>query len=213
MKKVLKTVLILFLSIAVILGALALWQWENVKVIFMTINHSQEEIDALVLENEQKTAQLLKKFTDTELQNLTDEEIEKLSKGEMTEEEALKIINKNKSADKIDDIISRVYVLRAEYIGALSALESEALGAKKSIPKEQKTISKKLELIDYYTGRAAELEKQCDAKMEALISELEAELQKSGRDMSLISEVRSAYQGEKSAKKSQLLAKYNKYLK
>ena len=49
--------------------------------------------------------------------------------------------------------------------------------------------------------------------MDALILELEAELKRLGEDTSIISEVRSVYDAEKKLKKSQLLAKYKKYLK
>jgi len=213
MKKVFKTVLILLLALILLFAAVSVWQWDNVKVIFTAINHTQEEIDALVKESESKTDRILSKLSESELNNLSDEDKAKLISGEITEDEALAIIRGSNDNSKVDDIISRMYVLRSEYLGALSSLEAEARGAGKSIPKKQRTISKKLELMETYTGRAAALESQCNAKMESLISELEAELKRTGGDMSLISEVRSAYEAEKAAKKSQLLGKYGKYLK
>ncbi|MBR2500199.1 MAG: hypothetical protein IKB60_03880 [Clostridia bacterium] len=67
--------------------------------------------------------------------------------------------------------------------------------------------------IEAYTGRAVALEQQCDAEMENIIKEIEAELKKTSSGTELISEIRALYASEKEIKKSQLLSKYSKYFK
>lgn len=264
MKKFLKILLIVILIIAVAVGAFAVWQWDNIKAVITSATHTQEEIDALVAENEEEINKILSELTESKFYPLTDEQRQMLMNGEISEEEALYIIKngalsenisaeppaqdgkagaspeqndagsaskgndktkseatdtkngKSKSAvadtSKVDDIVSRIYLTRAEYVNALSSLEAEAKSTAGSIPNKERTISRKLDLIDLYTGRAVALEGQCDSKMESLIGELSAELKASGSNMEIISQVRSVYATEKELKKSQLLSKYGKYL-
>ena len=197
MRKVIKTVLMVLLILIVLLGALTMWQWNNIKALFMSINYSTEEIDALSKENEKKISTVLKEITEADTPKIEEEN---------TSEE--------KKADKrkIDDIIAKIYKLREEYVSELSMLEKEARATIKSVPKKERTATKKLELIELYTGKAAKLEKQCDAKMESLISQIKAELNGRSDNARLISEIRSLYSSEKELKKSQLLNKYKKYL-
>ena len=197
MKKVLKIVLVVLLILVAVLGALTIWQWNNIRALFMSINYSTEEIDALSKENEEKISAVMGELTKAE----ADE-----AKEENTSEE------KEADKGKIDAIIAQIYKLRSEYVNALSALEAETKAAVKSVPKEQRTATRKLELIELYTGKAAKLEKQCDAKMESLISQIKAELKGNSDSSRLISEIRSLYSSEKELKKSQLLNKYKKYL-
>jgi len=238
MKKGLKITLIVFVVIAVVLGALAVWQWSNIKAVFMSFKYSSEEINALVAENEEETDRILKKITTSDMRHLTDEELSRLQSGELSEESALDLIkgcsesdnadgeksegksgktsdvnySAKASGSKIDDIIARIYLLRAEYVGALAGLESEAASYVRSIPSKEWNVSKKLEVVDTFTGRAAALEVQCDARMNSLIRELEAELRRTGGNVGIISEVESVYAAEKELKKSQFLSKYGKYL-
>lgn len=221
MKKTWKVLVIVLLILAIITGALVVWQWNNVKVFFTALQYSADEIDTLITENEGKLDSILNDLSEGDMRGLSDEERDMLLNGELSEEEAISLIQKHKEENatapkdtgRVDEIISRIYLLRSEYVGALSGLEAEAKAAAKKIPKAERTISKKLALIEAYTGRGAALEKQCDAKMENLIQELKAELQKTGGNTSIISEIRSTYASEKRLKKSQLFGKYSKHLK
>ncbi len=229
MKKVLKIILIAVLCIVVIVGSLAIWQWNNIKALFLSLNYSAEEIDTLYIENEQKINSILSDFTQGEMRGLSEEEKAQLLTGELTSEQALEIIknvskpktdesvsensNSKKYSDELYNLIAQIYLLRDEYTNELTKLESEAISVKHNMSKEQKTIPNKLKYIELYTGKAVALEKQCDAKMESIIKKIETELKNTGNDTALISQIRALYASEKEIKKSQLLNKYSKYLK
>ncbi len=218
MKKVLKTLAIILLIFAIVLASLVVWQWGNIKVLLTSVRYATETIDTMVAENKEHINQVLNELTDVNMRELNDEEREKLLSGELSEEEAVKVImnmpeGQQQSDDKVDDIISRIYLLRAEYISRLSTLEKDARAKGKAALKQKISISERLSLIETYTGKAAALEKECDARMKSLIKELENELKRLGKDTGIVSDVREYYEVEKKLKKSQLLSKYSKYLK
>ena len=95
-------------------------------------------------------------------------------------------------------------MLRASYTGKIDGLVGQALSdyrAKKGT---------KSALISRYVSMGYALEGECDAQMEALLSELQTELKRTGEDSSLIGKIRSAYQTEKSLKKASIIEKSQK---
>ncbi len=218
MKKILKTLAVILLVIGILLTLLLVWQWGNIKVVFTSFRHSTETIDTMVVQNEEHINQVLNELADGNMRELNDDEREKLLSGELSEEEAVKVImnapeGQQQSDDTVGAIISRMYLLHAEYINRLSTLENDAKAKGKEALKQKAGILEKLALADEYTGKAVALEKECDARMKSLIQELENELKKLGKDTGVISKVREYYEAEKELKKSQLLSKYSKYLK
>ncbi len=99
--------------------------------------------------------------------------------------------------------VSKIYVLKSEFTSSVESLISQAKAdhaAGMSTP----------DLMRKYSGLAASLESSCDSRMESLLSELDASLDASGGDKSVINEIRSSYENEKSLKKAELLSKYKK---
>ena len=54
------------------------------------------------------------------------------------------------------------------------------------------------------------LEGECDAQMDSLLSQINDELVRTGGDTSVVSQIKTAYQNEKSLTKSALMDKYKK---
>ncbi len=223
MKKFFKILLVIIVVILLILGSLLIWQWDNISAIRTSVKYTPEVIETLVIENENKIDEVFAELTEGDaLAELTDEEQEKLRSGEMTEEEiehikevleTPKVENKEIAPSRVDEIISKIYLLRAEFVNRLNALESEALSEKQIVKKGGLSVSRILSFVEKYIDKATALEADCDSRMETHIKELEAELKRLGQDTSMISEVRSTYKNEKRLKKSQLFNKYSKYLK
>lgn len=109
-----------------------------------------------------------------------------------------------KQSSALQDLIAKIYVLRSTYIGKLDATIAQA---KKEYSADK---SRKSELKGKYLRIGSNMEKECDAQMEALISQIHAELVRTGGDLSLIDEIRAVYEQEKSAKKAALIARYAK---
>lgn len=111
---------------------------------------------------------------------------------------------------ELSSLIAKVYVLREEYLIALDNMQAAATADYKAIPSEQRSGSAVASLVSDYLAQAAELEKECDGRMDAIITQLEKLLRESGGDMSLADTVFNTYVDEKSLKKAWYMAELKK---
>lgn len=112
------------------------------------------------------------------------------------------------AARSVEDVISEIYLLRAEFLNKIDLMIADGTAEVEATPKEKRTLTFKIELMNRYMDRGNALEKECDARMELLLSELETALRQSGGDLSLIDEVRALYAQEKKLYKAELYQKY-----
>lgn len=223
MKKKTKIFLIILLVLICGIAALVWWQWNNITAIRLALQYTAEEQAAMEQETDQLIKDISEQFSGVDFSLLPQEGQEMLSRGEISEEDAVAVLTgqttwetvKNNSGEattpttgeqpsRVDDIIAKIYVLRSSYTGRIDSLVGQALAdyrAKKGT---------KSELMSQYISLGYQLEAECDAKMEALLSELQSELKRTGGDTSLVSRIRSAYQTEKSLKKAAIIEKYQK---
>ncbi len=106
---------------------------------------------------------------------------------------------------ELENLIAQIYVLRADFSGQLDSLVGQA--------KAEYVANKgknKAGIAGKYLRKATDLESSCDSQMEGILSQIDAEIKRTGGDSGIVSEIRSAYESEKSIKKANLLAKYNK---
>ena len=108
----------------------------------------------------------------------------------------------------VQQIIADIYLLRAELINKLDALIEEGTAEVNAIPKEKRTASVKLEFMNRYLDRGEALEAECDARLEALLSDMTAQLKADGGDLSLVEDARALYIQEKKIRKAELYRKY-----
>ena len=106
---------------------------------------------------------------------------------------------------KLKNLLAQVYLMKSNFTGQLDGLIEQA---------KQEYIAGKGKVSKYsigkrYIGIASGLEAQCDARMDALLGEIKAELQRTGGDTGLVNEIRAVYESEKSAKKAALIEKYS----
>ncbi len=109
---------------------------------------------------------------------------------------------------KKEEIIAKIYLLRAEYLNKIDGLIASGKATLKTIKPSEWTMSKKMSLVNQFASQGNALEASCDARMEQLLSELEAELIRLGESTAPIGEIRSAYQEQKQLKKEELFNKY-----
>ena len=112
------------------------------------------------------------------------------------------------AARSVEDVISEIYLLRAEFLNKIDLMIADGTAEVEATPKEKRTLTFKIELMNRYMDRGNALEKECDARMELLLAELETALRQSGGDLSLIDEVRALYAQEKKLYKAELYQKY-----
>ena len=218
--------LVVFLVLSCIVGVFVYLQRDNIEAIFFATQYSSQERKIKVTEKE---AELLEKLAeevpDAQVKPLSEEEEKLLKDGEISPEDALQLImgttsttsggtssqtekkeepQKQEQPSRLKELLAQVYLMKASYGGQLDGLVSQAkqeyIAGKGKISKF--TIGKK------YIGMAGSLEAQCDGQMEAILTEIKAELKRTGGNLSLVDEIRAAYRNEKSAKKAALFEEY-----
>lgn len=221
----LRIILTVLLVLALGIGGVAYWQWNTIQAMVESRKYSPEE--RRIRLNEQETALLQKiseEFPQVQIKPLSQEDAKLLQEGAITPEEAVSLITgkpvmqeeKTQGSEVIspeetqpetsnlDTLLAQIYVLKASFNGKLDALvaqaKQDAVNGKGKVSKY--SIAKK------YIGVAAGLEGQCDSQMESLLSQIKAELERTGGDTDIVNEIRSAYTSEKSAKKAELMDRY-----
>ena len=96
--------------------------------------------------------------------------------------------------------------LQSEFEGALSGIISNGYAEYKS---GDHTVAS---LANKYLSEGSRLEKQSDAKFNAILKEMEKELKANGHDTSITKDVKAYYNSFKNAKKNSLLSKGSKYV-
>ncbi len=215
--------LAIVLILAVAITVLVKWQWNNIMAIHYATSYSAEDLEKMREENDRLIQQLCEEISQVDLSRLPEEAQELLQSGELSEEKAVAVLTgqvsweeakedisapveptQNNQVSKVDDIIAQIYVLRSGYVGKLDGLVTQAY-------KEYKKggITKQ-DLINRYVSIGYGLEAECDGKMESLLSDLTNELSRTGGDLALVDSVRQTYYSEKSIKKAEMIAKYQK---
>ena len=108
----------------------------------------------------------------------------------------------------VQAIIADIYLLRAEFINKLDDLIEEGKAEVYAIPKEKRTASVKLAFMNRYLDRGEALEAECDARLEALLADMAAQLKADGGDLTLVDDARALYVQEKKVRKAELYRKY-----
>lgn len=98
--------------------------------------------------------------------------------------------------------VAKLYIIKSNFVSQLSSIEKEITSAYVSLPKEQQTPASRKSIAGEYISTVADLELECDAQVEAILSELKAKLEAASKDTSVVETIRQAYENEKSLKKA-----------
>lgn len=215
--------LAIVLILAIGITILVKWQWNNIMAIHYATSYTAEELQKMQEENDRIIKELCEEISQVDLSRLPEEAQELLQSGELSEEKAVAVLtgqvtweevkedisapiepSQNHQVSRVDDIIAQIYVLRSGYVGKLDGLVIQAYREYK-----QGGITKQ-DLINQYVSIGYGLEAECDGKMETLLSDLSNELSRTGGDLGLVDTVRRTYYSEKSIKKAEMIAKYQK---
>ncbi len=225
-KKVLIVVLIVFIASV---GAVAVWQRNNLTAIIKTMTNTDEEIAQQLNETKQKLEGDLKEKYPSIVSDFSAEDEKKIMKGEMSVDDAVEKLNREyqsnrlqfdiKSSgnpeidEKADEIIGdkviELYSLKAYYLGQLGQLEATVKKEYAALPESKRNLIGKKELVSRHIGPANGLLSQCDSRVSSLLGELQGELKKIGADTSIIKTIKDAYENEKALKKAYYLKLMN----
>lgn len=208
---------------------IGIWQHNNVRAVMTAYSMGQNEIVTKIEENKEEAIKAMENYNIIPIRDLTFEEEEKIRKGEMTPEEAIRsimdsrdktLINKQevgkkqndekevvedkniKTQEIVQDAVATMYALKAEYLGKLGGMEQTAKGEYLALPKEERGMKGKQKIISRHAGEVMGFEGACDAKVNTVLKKLEGELKSLGEDTSIVGTMRSTYQNEKNLKKA-----------
>lgn len=226
-------ILIVLIIVFGIIGIVAYSQWNNIEALIVSQKYTSEERENLQQENDKAVNNILEAMPEVEIAPMT-EELEKLiAEGKITEDEAVGVMIGNikledilakgeqkseevkeetpanqdyvNSKAKLDELIAKIYVLKASFIGQIEGLIEQA----KNEYVSSKGKIKKATLVGRYMGKGKALEKKCDAQIANIIAQIKVELEKTGGDIGLVDQIQKAYENEKSLKKAELVDRYS----
>ena len=87
LKKILKILLTILVILALVTGAVAIWQWDNIQSVLLGIREDAENIEKLRNENQEKLVKDVNNAMDTPLRDMTEEEKELIETGAATNSE------------------------------------------------------------------------------------------------------------------------------
>ena len=89
MKKVLRIILVVVI-VLLIVAAVVVWrQWDNVKAVKTALTTSQEDIETMMVENDERIAEAVGKVDGVTVRDLTEEEMEQFQNGELDTEQLI----------------------------------------------------------------------------------------------------------------------------
>lgn len=231
-----KIFLIVIICILAVCGVFAAYQRDNISALIKSVNYSDEELNKMMEENKKKLETEISEKYPGVVVEFTEEEEKEIMSGEVTPEEiinkkvaelekkqadeknggsasenskndAAKNKNDKNTEEAINKKIIEFYSLKAYYLGRLGQLEAGVKADYAALPESKRNLVGKKELASKYMSAATSLMSQCDAKVSALLSELENEIKANGGDTSVISTIKSAYENEKNLKKAYYMSK------
>ncbi len=264
-KHTVRNVLLILLALLLITGGVLAYTYrdylKHASSLYKGMTHSSEEISSMQAENDKKTNELLNELAVETMRDLTDEERQKLAKGELSASEAISLIQglmppldievtaiteatsaevtsaedtpKTTTAAKpvakpepipsereialrnrISEIIAEIYLLRATYLNKIDDLIASTKQEYNALPKEQKNLQGKMRLVERsLIPKGNALEKECDASMNVLLSELKGILSELKMGTEIITEIQNTYKEQKELKMAELYGQYSSKLK
>ncbi len=227
MKTWLKITLIVLLVLFVVVAALAIWQWKNIKSIYVGLTETPRQITQRRNENQKNLINDVKEYMDYDIRDLTKEEKAKIESGELLAENVYaeifaekneeireeKKTNKNDSPKRakdeiVSDYMARLYSLQSEYTAKAEVTISQGAAYYENLKKTKSKADARQGTIDHFTPIVRGVESECDAKVEELISGLTKELENIGEKNNIEDNIRNTYQNEKQLKLSYYVSKY-----
>ncbi len=95
-----KKISIILLITAVIISALCIWQRNNIKAVYIFLTTDSESVEKLLEENKKALDDKIKTYSEYAPRNLTVEEEKKIASGELSMEEAAKLLLEGTEEEK-----------------------------------------------------------------------------------------------------------------
>ncbi len=238
MKKCIKIVCIILLALLLLLGGLCIWQRDKVRALYLYLTTDAESIAANTEQvRAQNHAALVDRFPDTiTVTPPTIEQSEALLDGKVKPEEvkeSLGIAQAEKPADAaepapapegqssaaaqtpkpdpeelVNQCVAELYACKVDVMAQLGVLKQAALDQWSALSQEQRTKTKKTEIIMDGLRQCYDLEADVDAQVQEILDRYRTALQEAGGDATVTDTLWNAYCQEKETEMAYYLNKY-----
>lgn len=222
-KKSLKYIGIICGLLIIVLGMITFTQWENIHSFIMSKQYTDDELNQMLADEKADMLDILEPYLPENMRDLTAEEEFLIISGKMTVEEANTAMGitdettakndsnaskKDQAAAIIAKYSSRLYSIKASFLGQLGTLASAAKNEFYALPPEERNSSAKASIISKYLGQASSLETSCDSQVSSTLSAMRSELNAIGADTSIVGQLQSSYEAQKAAEKAYFFSLY-----
>ena len=216
--------IILCLVIVVLLLGLAgvcIWQWDNLKAFFLYLN---ADADTIAEQRDQlyqdQMKDLEKEFGGEIPINLpSKEQIDALLNGEKDPEQVKQEMGIPSDPsqtqgptvtkeDLVNQCVSELYDYKAEVMGTLGGIRSNMMAQWTSLPAEQRTSSKKMELGMAALRQCYAYEVAVDSNVQACLSKYRGKLAAIGESTAAMDTLWQQYCAQKEAEKAYYMGRY-----
>ncbi len=186
----------IILAIIILLSALCIWQRNNLKAVYLFLTNDTEDVERILEENRATLEEKVKEYGDYVTRGLTAEEEAQIASGELSVEEATKMLLEE--AEKAaEEKINEEAEKEAETVEDVVPVTPDAKEPVKETEKEEKTSSQKAEsdkkkegeiirnytaqfysLKAYYMGQLSQIETRAKNDYSALSKEEKKNLSK-----------------------------------
>lgn len=194
-----RRLLLIATAVIAVIIALAVWQRDNIRAFCLSLRYDDKELEYQL---ERIEEELTGELDEMKEELKTQAVLSSKSSQSMHEEDSSKLA-------RADEIVSEIYALRDSYSERLDELKAQASDEYYSLPDEGKTSEEKKRIALSYIDDGTALERECDEKIEALLSELKSLLDALGKDTDIVNDAAYAYAQAKQTKKAQLLSSLN----
>ena len=182
-------------------------------------NITQEEAINIVLgnktideiKNEKTSGNVSKDVSDKSQKDSSNQVVTNNTAQTNNNNDSLKQQKIKQANERISTLIGEIYVLKSSFKNELKKVEDwveseyRALTKEERAPKQspaEQAIGKQM------FSKVSALEAECDGKMKSILEEMKTLLQETGQDVSLVNQIRDAYENEKQITKSSYINKY-----
>ena len=195
--------------LVVALGSLAIWQRDNVKVLFAALTSDLEQLsDGMERVREENQATLAGQGVS--VPGLTRGQVEALLNGERTEASVLHALDLEQytggdaasELDVVNQCVAELYSYETALYGQLGGMKVWAEGEWKSHPKSERTASLKHSIIVSGLSQCYQLEVEADNRVLAILDQYRAKMSAIGGDTAKIDQLWNVYCSEKASTKA-----------
>lgn len=227
MKRWKKILLAVLAALALLLGGLCVWQWNNIQALYAFLTMDSEEIAGnLELKREEHHQAIRETVGELTVNAPTTAQSDAILSGRVTSEEVKQELGITEQlarteaeeqdptvqgpteGDLINSCIAELYGCKIDVIAVLGGMKEAALAEWNGLPEEQRTEARLKEIGFEGLNRCYELEAVVDDQVREILGRYREKLRRIDGDPGILDTLWDYYEDEKAAEKAYYLDKY-----